>query len=509
MRKIALGLTPILLTMSTPAFAQAAQWRVSEVSGNVRIVEQGRARAATRGALLATGATIATAPDGRAVLVRGREFVVVSPRSQLRIPEAEQQRGVFQVIADWGTALFRIERRETPHFGVQTPYLAAVVKGTIFTVTVGPAGASVQVTEGAVEVSTVDGGAAELARTGMIVSVAAADLYQLNVDGETSRSIRSSGAPTAGVVTVPAAAQGAYAGPPAEPTSLGSTVAEERVPVEDATDGLVEESEDLPVADIRDQERPAAGNPPAQEPGGAGADAGNSGGDRPAGDAGNGGDQSGAGDDGDQGAVDEDRGGDAGNGGDNGQSGDNGNGGSGDHGNGGDNGNGGGNGGGSDNSGSGSGNGGGNGNGGDNGNGGGNGGGSDSSGSGGGNGGGNGNGGDNGNGGGNGGSGDNSGSGGGNGNGGGSGDSSGSGGGNGNGGGNGGGSDDSSGSGGGGSGGGNGGSGGDDNSGSGGGHGGDDGDDHGGSGGGHGGDAGEDSGHGGGNGGHGGGREPD
>src|SRR3712207_4379139 len=130
---------PLLLSIgSGAAAAPPPAWRVSEATGDVRLVENGRARAATRGALLASGSTIATGANARAVLVRGQEFVVVSPRSQLRVPvEAESRGGLMQMIADFGTSLFRIEKKSTPHFGVKTPYLAAVVKGTTFTVVVG------------------------------------------------------------------------------------------------------------------------------------------------------------------------------------------------------------------------------------------------------------------------------------------------------------------------------------------------------------------------------------
>src|SRR5687768_2428644 len=89
MKKLVLGLAPLLLATGGTASAQTAGWRISEVSGPVRIVENGRTRAATRGALLSTGSAIATAAQGRAVLVRGREFVIVSPNSQLRIPDAQ------------------------------------------------------------------------------------------------------------------------------------------------------------------------------------------------------------------------------------------------------------------------------------------------------------------------------------------------------------------------------------------------------------------------------------
>lgn len=97
-----------------------------------------------------------------AVLVREREFVTLRQNAQIRILEAERSRSVMQIIKDYGSALFNIGKQPNPHFGVETPYLAAVVKGTTFIITVGNDGATLQVTEGAVEASTRDGGAREL-----------------------------------------------------------------------------------------------------------------------------------------------------------------------------------------------------------------------------------------------------------------------------------------------------------------------------------------------------------
>ncbi len=267
MRKAILGLAPLLMAMSGAAAAQAPEWRVTEVSGDVRITQDGQQRAATRGALLSSGSTIATAANGRAVIARGQEYVVVSPASRLRLPEAAEQRGgIVQMLTDWGTALFRIERRATPHFGVQTPYLAAVVKGTVFTVTIGEAGGSVQVTEGVVEVSTIDGGAAELIRPGMIVSVSASDLMQLNIEGETSRSIRSDGA-GAGAVTVPAPQPAAYAGPAASTIEIVAPVSEDVVSLAESTGGLIDGriGIELALADIADQSRLVV-SPPVPAP---------------------------------------------------------------------------------------------------------------------------------------------------------------------------------------------------------------------------------------------------
>lgn len=270
MRKIIMGLSPLFLALPSISVAAPLQWQVSETSGEVRLTHNGQARAAVRGALLASGATITTGAKARAVIVRGEEFVVISPGSQLRVPAANSPNTVMQMIEDFGTAVFKIKKKSTPHFGVQTPYLAAVVKGTTFTVTIGPEGGSVQVTEGAVEVSTLDGGAADLVEPGDIASVGASDLYQLTIEGDGSKIIRSENGPAAsGIVTSSKAlpAQGAAAtssaaatgstafdGPVSQPFMIGAAIAENRQSLGAVTDGLVDGDVAMELAAIAVQD---------------------------------------------------------------------------------------------------------------------------------------------------------------------------------------------------------------------------------------------------------------
>lgn len=198
MRTAVFGIAALPLLM-TPTLAIAAppEWRVSEISGAVSVGPVGKVRPISRGSVLSAGDVVSTGQGARAVLTRGEEYVIVSPGSRLRLPENQKPGAVMQWIEDFGTAVFRIQKKSTPHFGVQTPYLAAVVKGTTFSVTVGPAGASVQVVEGAVEVATIDGGASELIRPGVVASVAAGNRYRLTVEGDTRRVIDSPRAPAA------------------------------------------------------------------------------------------------------------------------------------------------------------------------------------------------------------------------------------------------------------------------------------------------------------------------
>jgi hypothetical protein len=272
MRMAAIALTLFVAGMASPALAQTSGWQVSEVSGDVRAVVDGQTRPVTRGMLLASGSAIASGANARAVLVNGRDYVILSPSSRVRVPGTAQVipasatvggSNMTQILTEAGTALFRIEHRPNPHFRVQTPYLAAVVKGTVFSVTVSSSGASVQVTQGAVQVSTVDGGAAELVRPGMVATVESGDLMELNIQGEVNRSIRSAGTPLPGVATVPVAAAGRYDGPADTIAEVAAPVREDPVSLSDATDGLVsgQAGADLAMADLRDETRPDVGRP--------------------------------------------------------------------------------------------------------------------------------------------------------------------------------------------------------------------------------------------------------
>lgn len=185
------------LLSSGAAYAGTPGWQVSEISGNVTVARKGVVKVAQRQTKLSPGDVIKTGPKGRAVLLRGGEYLVVSPASHIEIAEPAKSGKVTQIIEYLGNVLFRIDKKETPHFGVKTPYMAAVVKGTTFSVSVSADGAAVQVTEGAVEVSTLDDGASELVTPGVIGMINANDPFSLVViDGE-RRVIESPNKPAA------------------------------------------------------------------------------------------------------------------------------------------------------------------------------------------------------------------------------------------------------------------------------------------------------------------------
>jgi hypothetical protein len=86
-------------------------------------------------------------------LTRGAETVSVGPNTQLAITDKRTSGKPFTTVKQsFGTIAVEAEVENVQHFAVQTPYLAAVVKGTKFTVKSDKTGAAVSVQRGHVAV---------------------------------------------------------------------------------------------------------------------------------------------------------------------------------------------------------------------------------------------------------------------------------------------------------------------------------------------------------------------
>jgi FecR protein len=211
------------------AFAGAPGWTISESSGKVAVLSTGVVKVAVRGGTLATGDFVTTGGNGRAVLVRGEEYLVVAPNSRIRVADPAKSGAMTQIIEHFGNVIYKIKKMTMPHFAVETPFLAAVVKGTTFSVTVTEKGASVQVVEGRVEVATRDGGASYMVLPGDIGSVSAGALSTLNVQGRETRTIQSSSPAAAAPKVEPVAAS---LSDQADDSQSAVTVHAETVPAE-------------------------------------------------------------------------------------------------------------------------------------------------------------------------------------------------------------------------------------------------------------------------------------
>ena len=154
MLRCILAMALVLGAASSARAAEDGTWSVSKSSGEVWVTTTGAEPVSlSHEEILKPGDTIRTGRTGRVLLVRGEETILISPNSVIGLP-AEKKEGLSTTIVQQaGSILLEVEKRNVKHFEVETPYLAAVVKGTQFSVTVKPASTSVDVRRGQVEVS--------------------------------------------------------------------------------------------------------------------------------------------------------------------------------------------------------------------------------------------------------------------------------------------------------------------------------------------------------------------
>jgi FecR-like protein len=169
---------------SQVAAEDTAAWRVTKSSGQVWMMTAGVQEASlTSEAALKPGDTIRTGSNGRVLLVRGEASMLIAPNSVIALP-AEQKDGLSTTIYEQaGSVLVHADKRNFKHFQVETPYLAAVVKGTQFRVTLDKRGANVAVLGGQVEVTDFKTGQNALVLPGQGARVSATGQGGLSLNG--------------------------------------------------------------------------------------------------------------------------------------------------------------------------------------------------------------------------------------------------------------------------------------------------------------------------------------
>src|SRR3546814_6430757 len=127
-----------LTSLVTRSFnvAHGADWKLVEVTGVVRIAEPGHAPAPGHAnQVLPTGSTVTTVGGGRAALFNGAQRITLGPNSRMTVAP-ESSAGMIRVMQDLGSILFQVDKKPAQHFRVETPLLAAIVKGPTFPVNV-------------------------------------------------------------------------------------------------------------------------------------------------------------------------------------------------------------------------------------------------------------------------------------------------------------------------------------------------------------------------------------
>ena len=184
-----LGVFFVLAAALGAAGSQAALadsvWRVAKSSGEVWVIRgEVQPVALNSESVLGSGDNIRTGRNGRAMLARGEERILVSPNSAIGIP-VESKSGLATTITQQaGSILLEVEKKNVKHFEVETPYLAAVVKGTKFQVSVNRAGATVDVLDGQVQVSDFKSGQAIVLLPGQAAKALANGRGGLSLSGK-------------------------------------------------------------------------------------------------------------------------------------------------------------------------------------------------------------------------------------------------------------------------------------------------------------------------------------
>lgn len=181
MRKfLVLGGMAVLLLGTAPALAD--EWAVVKLRGTVQQLIDGAWAPVARGDKIADDRPVRTLGDGHADLQRGAEIVTLGADTQVVIHDKADVR-YTTVQQDFGTVEVEAQVENVQHFAVETKFLAAVVKGTHFTVTASDLGASVAVERGQVEVESAASKRKTTVTIGQMASVAPATDMVVSGDG--------------------------------------------------------------------------------------------------------------------------------------------------------------------------------------------------------------------------------------------------------------------------------------------------------------------------------------
>jgi hypothetical protein len=176
----------VLVGSASALAADDGVWSVSKSSGEVWISTTGAQPASLKQEdNLKPGDTIRTGRNGRVLLVRGEETILIAPNSVIGVPTEKTDGLSTTILQQAGSILLEVEKKNVKHFEVETPYLAAVVKGTQFSVTVNAVSTSVDVKRGQVEVSDF--------KSGQIAQVMPGQVATSFANGKAGLSLSGSG----------------------------------------------------------------------------------------------------------------------------------------------------------------------------------------------------------------------------------------------------------------------------------------------------------------------------
>jgi hypothetical protein len=156
LQRLIYALVISMLLMVPSHAASGHSWKVTKVFGSAWIAAKGvKPRKVSKGSMLNPGETLSTRGRTKLMLSRGKERIQVGSNAVMAIPREKYLKpGKTLILQQAGKLDLAVNKRDVKHFAVKTPYLAAIVKGTKFSVSVNEKKTTVSVRSGKVGVSS-------------------------------------------------------------------------------------------------------------------------------------------------------------------------------------------------------------------------------------------------------------------------------------------------------------------------------------------------------------------
>ncbi|MFK8034150.1 MAG: FecR domain-containing protein, partial [Hyphomicrobiales bacterium] len=170
------NLSVILLTLANilffANFAHAEEWHVARVTQPASFSTDGANwNPIKKNMRIPNSSWIKTGIRGRILLKRDKETIVYRANTMAGIIQRNKSGKKTEIHQRFGRILVDVETRKYKHTSVKTPFLAAVVKGTKFSVFVGARNTKLDVVRGIVEVTNPQRGERVSVTAGQNVSV--------------------------------------------------------------------------------------------------------------------------------------------------------------------------------------------------------------------------------------------------------------------------------------------------------------------------------------------------
>ena len=161
----------------------ADDWLAGKLRGPVVQLVDGEWQPLKRGMVVPDDRVVRTMSAGYVTFTRGGETLDLGPNTQIQIFDKAGKKPFTTVKQYFGSVSVEAEVRNVQHFAVDTPFLAAVVKGTRFTVVSGKTNSTVNVRRGHVAVEDLKNKSHVLLSVGQSATVDGAKTNSIVVEG--------------------------------------------------------------------------------------------------------------------------------------------------------------------------------------------------------------------------------------------------------------------------------------------------------------------------------------